>query len=174
MISSKAFEQDVRRRIIEAFGDVQYPGDNAICSAPPERIAVEPALQHLISAFRHQDWRTLDSGVLEHYCDDLPLFTAQALRYFLPAFLILSLDSLPAGGDVIPFPVPTLNPADSNGAFIPALCRKFGLFTVQQAKAVAEFLHLVANEASDDSLKAHASTALQYYWSDWLTAGPAA
>jgi hypothetical protein len=83
MISKEA----VISQILAAFGDNEYPGDNFLCgsfegSEPYEETAVFKG---------KEDWRTLESGLLDAHHSALSFFSEGAFRFFLPAFLIADL-----------------------------------------------------------------------------------
>jgi hypothetical protein len=83
--------QALVRQIQRAFVDVEYPGDHDLTSST---YGEEPAA--LVEAFRGRaDWSALDPEFLDQAPDGwasaLSFFSARALRFYLPAYLIADL-----------------------------------------------------------------------------------
>ncbi len=81
------------RQVRVAFADVPYPGDDRLTDSVGE----EP--DALIAAFRgRDDWTALDAGFLNQAPDGwgsaLAFFSAEALRFYLPAYLIADLEGV--------------------------------------------------------------------------------
>src|SRR5262245_16152441 len=91
---------DPRIRLAEqierAFGDVTYPGDDRIVQNPHDLESVR-----LRDEFKGKHWTTLPLRTLLKYSSSLPLLTPEAVRFYLPAFLHVSVVR-PDEVDVIP------------------------------------------------------------------------
>ena len=84
---------DVRVRITDAFAKTPYPGDENI-SAP----TYDDEGTH--AYFRGRTWSGHTATILRHHSSSLSFFTADAFRYFLPAYMLAELDD-PEEADVI-------------------------------------------------------------------------
>ncbi len=87
----------LKQTIEEAFANVPYPGDDNITRCPYNcsecrRIAVY---------FKGKTWAGHTAEELRGYHVALTLFTPEAFHYFLPAFMLVSIDSYEKG-DVLP------------------------------------------------------------------------
>src|SRR5688500_9999018 len=80
--------ENIRTTVEGAFRHRIYPGDDGILEDPYH------CLDCLAEAdfFVGKDWKTIPSDVLRLHTSALFLFTGEALRFFLPAFLIAVLD----------------------------------------------------------------------------------
>lgn len=80
-----------------AFADVPYPGDDKIAEHKDC-----PECDDIREHFRGSTWRGHTVDELQQYQSALSLFTPEALLYFLPAFMLVSLGEWDEAGD-IPF-----------------------------------------------------------------------
>lgn len=79
--------QQVKRRIIEAFRECEYPGD-AFLQGSFE--GCEP--DEVVGPFRGRDrWQSIDSDFLDSHSEALSFFSEGAFRFFLPAYLAADL-----------------------------------------------------------------------------------
>jgi hypothetical protein len=143
-----------RDSIESAFAEVPYPGD--------DRIAEHqncPECDDVREHFRGATWRGHTVTELQQYQYVFPLFTPEALQYFLPAFMLVSLGAWREADD-IPFSVLCLClPYDpSTEAGLQQHRReRFEIFTLRQREAVAAYLrewavsdsHFVEAHAND-------------------------
>ena len=87
----------LKQTIEEAFADVAYPGDNNITRCPYNCSECRRVADHFKG--RLGTGHTLEE--LREYHVALSLFTPEAFHYFLPAFMLVSVDAYEKG-DVIP------------------------------------------------------------------------
>jgi hypothetical protein len=87
----------LKQTIAKAFADVPYPGDDNITRCPYHCAECGRIAEY----FRGREWTGQTAEELRKYHVALSLFTPEAFHYFLPAFLLASLDSYEKG-DVIP------------------------------------------------------------------------
>ena len=87
----------LKQTIEHAFLDVLYPGDNNITHCPYNCAEC----RRIADFFKGKEWRGQTAAELKNYHVALSLFTPEAFHYFLPAFMLVSLDSYEKG-DVIP------------------------------------------------------------------------
>jgi hypothetical protein len=87
-------EKALKAMIQAAFTDVEYPGDWCLCRSSE---GDEPYL--LEQEFKGKnDWSVLDADFLDQapdgYASALSLFSDEAFRFYIPAFLIADIDGL--------------------------------------------------------------------------------
>jgi len=87
----------LKQTIETVFADVPYPGDENITRCPYEC----RECRRIANFFKGRQWTGQTAEELRQYHVALSLFTPQAFRYFLPAFMLVSLDGYERG-DVIP------------------------------------------------------------------------
>jgi hypothetical protein len=101
--------QDVRVVIRNAFSSVPKPPDGH--SIAPHRC---PECDELALHFLPYDQASLPKEVVQEHYDSLPLLSPEALRHYLPAYLIFALDH--PGSDVTEFTIYQLTPLSSDDA----------------------------------------------------------
>lgn len=79
-----SLRNDTRRRIEIAFAETPYPGDQNIT---PHECSECAAIRNALKGTDWHDWIEAPVAELRRHAV-LPLFSPEALRYFLPAFLI--------------------------------------------------------------------------------------
>jgi hypothetical protein len=126
-----------RESIEAAFAEVLYPGDDRIAEHKdcPE---CDDVREHFCGA----TWRGHTVAELQQYQSVLPLFTPEALQYFLPAFMLVSLGAWREADD-IPFSILYMClPSDpSEEAGLQQHRReRFEIFTSRQREAIAAYL----------------------------------
>jgi hypothetical protein len=89
------------------------------------------------SAFFGKSWREVTSEVVEAQWDNLPLLSAEAQAYYIPAYILATLEN-PEGNHVIS----TLMTLEH--------IQVFEGYTVQQCRAVVEFLRWIISELPED------------------------
>lgn len=139
----------VRHQIEAAFSGVPYPGDDRITYAPDAWECAE-----LAANFRGRQWKDVPVEVLRAHAAHLSLFSAVALPYYLPAYLLAAFDDL----DIRDFLLSELSmPAPG-----------FAPLAAAQKNAIKAFLQCMRDEAQGDISRSHWSNALEQYWDrDW-------
>ena len=79
----------LKEAIKAAFADVPYPGDNNITHCPYH---CRPC-QEIADYFKGRTWEGHSVEELRDHHTALSLFTPEAFQYFLPTFMLASLDS---------------------------------------------------------------------------------
>jgi len=87
----------LKESIAAAFAEVPYPGDDNIIRCPYNCAEC----QRIADYFKGKTFLGHTAEDLRNHHVALALFTADAFRYFLPAFMLASLDSYEKG-DVLP------------------------------------------------------------------------
>ena len=143
----------VQESIESAFADVPYPGDDRIADHKDC-----PECDDVREHFRGATWRGHNVAELQQYQSVLPLFTPEALQYFLPAFMLVSLGAWREADD-IPFSVMYIClPSDPNeeAGLRQHGRERFEIFTHRQREAIADFLREWAGSDSP-FVEAHAN-----------------
>jgi len=117
-------------RLLQAF-PVDYPEDLQITKHGCDEC------EQVANDFLGQRWDLLPRTVLDNNFDKLPLFTLEALQYFLPAYLRAALAE--PESDVAEFLSYMLAPSGLPAKFIPH-------FTTAQRRMVVEYLDLTASD----------------------------
>jgi hypothetical protein len=87
----------LKQAIEAAFANVTYPGDNNITHCPYGCSECRRVAEY----FKGRTWTEHDLAELRAHHVALTLFTPEAFHYFLPAFMLASMDAYEKG-DVIP------------------------------------------------------------------------
>lgn len=136
----------VRESIESAFAEVPYPGDDRITDHKNC-----PECDDVAEHFRGATWRGHTVAELQQYQSVLPLFTPEALQYFLPAFMLVSLGAWQEADD-IPFSIMYMclpSAPDEDAALHRHTEERFLVFTRSQREAIAAYLR---EWGSSDSL----------------------
>jgi hypothetical protein len=87
----------LKQTIAEVFANVPYPGDTNITRCPYNC----SECRRIATFFKGKGWTGWTLEELRNYHVALSLFTPEAFHYFLPAFMLVSMDTYEKG-DVIP------------------------------------------------------------------------
>ena len=163
-------ETELIARIVEAFADVPYPGDDALTDSS---YGEEPAA--LRKAFRgRDDWRALDAAFLDQAPDGwasaLAFFSAPALRFYLPAYLVADIEGGLSSADPLSRLCTFVTPqggarrvaaAWGGGTMGERARADFAAFTAAEVGAVVAYLWWrLASDGHDPVIE----QALEYYW----------
>ena len=133
-----------------AFDDVPYPGDMNIVY---DNSDYYPDVAETAEGFRGKDWRDMDASFLSNeYCESLLDLTPKAVQYYLPAYLLVSLESYEDADIVTDYTYYFLCPC--KGATTD-FRERFKYFNERQIVAVARFLRYMT----------------ETHWSDWFDFG---
>lgn len=130
-------EETVRASIARAFARAKPPPDEQIVVAEPRE---DPECAEIAEAFQGKHWEDVSAAVIQHHADSLPLLTPLAFRYYLPAYMLASLES-PRDDfypdDILSFLLFDLVPPRRRSA-------RAQLFSADERRAIAAYLKLVA------------------------------
>lgn len=131
----------VKSTILRAFAATPYPGDDNLVTNSTNQ---DPESQEIAEAFRGKQWNTISAKTLHEFAQALPLFTPEAFRYYLPAYMLESI-SLPESEDILKDVVPfnLMPPSDRNAPDGTFFMERAAQFTVQEREAIASYLSLV-------------------------------
>jgi len=127
----------VQKSIETAFASIPYPGHDKIADHQncPE---CDELRQHFCGA----TWRGHTIAELQQYQSALPLFTPEALQYFLPAYMLVSYGAW-SEADMIPFSILQIclpPPPDTDVALQKHNEERYAIFTRPQREAIAMYL----------------------------------
>lgn len=137
----------LKQTIEEAFADVPYPGDNNITRCPYHC----SECRRIADYFKGKLWTGHTAEELREYHVALALFTPDALQYFLPAFMLVSLDSYEKG-DVIPDAVRFH--FDYSEEFRGHFPVRMSKFSAAQRKAIVDYLICMEGKGAGSSEQA--------------------
>ncbi len=126
----------LRQRIVKAFSSVPRPSKENIARHECEKC------EELRNVFAPLSWDSIDRETLETYHGKLPLFTPQAFHYFLPAYLLQSLQGFNDDNIVCEFTIIFLCPTVENEAVEEWWLERMKQFTPEQKDVIAIFLKL--------------------------------
>jgi len=134
-------QDDVRSTIIRAFASVPRPTPDAI---------LECHCAHCLPLrddFVPYRWRDVPADVVDRQSTHLSLFTPSAFEYYLPAYLLRSVDD--PQGDVCIFTAYRLNDLDSKWGQ-----ERYPRLSVEQRRSIALALRYIQSVAPDDEIAA--------------------
>jgi hypothetical protein len=127
----------VVQKIQEAFATNQYPGDDNLVEDSSYWESI-----NLSDQLKGKDWREISLETLKKNRFSLSLFTPEAFRYYLPAFIIASVlhaDEV----DTLPSSVfHNLTPPEGEGLDMDEFLKRNGDFNALQREAIREFIKL--------------------------------
>ena len=129
--------ETLRQKIVTAFSDVEYPSGPLIEHDCEECRGLE-------KTFTRKDWRTIDFGIVKENYDQLPLFSPPAFQYFLPAYLLHSIERI-EDEDICEFTVYSVTPQNQSlRDSFEYQSSRINVFTDGQIAAIKDFLGFVA------------------------------
>lgn len=146
---------DLVTQIREAFGHRPYPGaDNLVTPGDYEGIDVR-------RDFKGRRWEDVPPAIIDYTYNNLHSFTAEAFCYYLPAYLVYSLETTDPTSNVPFFTLLSLT------GLCPRLRAARRLMTAAEREAICAYLRSVAAAAHEDDQEADdALEAIRLLWSD--------
>jgi hypothetical protein len=118
----------------------------------------------IAKAFRGRRWDAVPLETLRYHHEALFLFTDEAYRYFLPAYLTATVKSYKKAGNISHSVVFSLRPRPKDDPELKRFRARMGGFSKTQKVAIRAFLeHMVAEHDEDDPLH-DVPRALGRYW----------
>lgn len=140
--------------------------------SPPPTIVNLDTLEYdeerrrLAEAFAGKHWWKMDSKVLYKYRQAIPLFEGLALRYYMPSFIVASLEAKNEDSeDMRSWVLMSLNPVSSSGCVIDSVIKEFDLFTSDQKAVISDFVQLFLQYPG--LLGESARTSFGAYWKQY-------
>ena len=129
----------LKEDVFTAFADVPRPGEGDITQCDCDEC------RDVQKTFAEIDWKTASPKVVEENFDKLPLFSPEGLHYFLPAYLLYSLDHFKNDG-VCEYTLYHLTPGKETESSVAYYRARFAPFTPEQMNIVYEFLDLARQD----------------------------
>lgn len=146
--------------IEEVFRTVPYPRDDRLVSAP--HLGGEYA--EIAAAFKGRTWSSLDLEFLRYHHASLFFLTPEAYRYFLPAYLRVSVLSY-RKADLIPGSVlysltPPADPGPDKDEFL----SRVATLSQGQKRVIRRFLEYLRDAHRGGFLRGEINRPLNRYW----------
>jgi hypothetical protein len=131
----------LKNEIIKAFSETEQPAKDNIALHECEEC------RSVRKDFANVKWQEASNKLLENNFGQIPLFSPQAFNYFLPAYLLYTLNNFDDEfSDVCGFTLYALTPdktwKNKNGDISSYWIEKFSLFTSAQMNCIYQFLAL--------------------------------
>ncbi|MHB1037231.1 MAG: DUF6714 family protein [Pirellulales bacterium] len=141
-----------------AFWDVSYPGDDILLADDCYDLHELERLQ-----FRewNSHWANVPDNVIEQHANSLPFLSPEAYRFYLPAFIIYTLEKPESSAPVLPFVVYDL--MDTAEGRRDCYERRIALLSPEQKCAVLDFLQYVRDELKDAMCSREAGIAIERF-----------
>lgn len=134
----------LKETIKEAFADVPYPGDNNITRCPYHCKPCEEIAEY----FKGKGWEGHSVEDLRDHHTALSLFTPEAFHYFLPAFMLASIESYDKM-DILPDSIRFH--FDFNLEHRDYFIVRLSKFSAEQRHAIVEFLRYMETQGAGSS-----------------------
>lgn len=115
------------------------------------------------SDFEGKGWWEISADLLRDNYDALPLFTARAYRYYLPAYLINALSDFTPRNLVLEFAVYSLSPTKTKSDD-PRISERRSQFSTSEKALIRRFLSLILEDENMYGLFNDAELALRKFW----------
>ena len=131
----------VRTKIMDAFADAPYPGDDNLVV---NQSGQDPECREIAAAFVSKRWEDVSPDMLREHAQALPIFTPSAFRYYLPAYMIASIDPGPEGETLRDLATFNLTPPRSDRVWRSGFFdSRASQFTAAEKGAIRSFLEWV-------------------------------
>jgi len=134
MTTPKLDKEELLALIAKAFADVERPGKDEITAHECGEC------DEVREDFGHYTREAIPQKRLEYHASALPLLTAKAVQYFLPAYMAYSVNHLESG--VTEYTLYHLSPSDWGTPF---WVERFGVFNSAQKAAICQYLQFLEN-----------------------------
>jgi len=137
--------ETLKQKVISAFADVPYPKGKIAPHECEECCDVS-------KTFANKNWKTIKPTILEENPCVMPLFSSEAFHFFLPAYLVYSLEHFSEKYDTVcEFTIYAVTPDKKSIKNNSDYWReKFKDFTLEQMDCIYEFLDFVREDENFD------------------------
>lgn len=140
----------LKKKCLHLFGRKTPPSADEVSDSTGSEIPL------FKSDFADKPWWEIKDKIIDYNFDNLPHFTAKALHYYFPAFLLFALNKFSATNDVLEFLIYELSPDERLDKDY-YLERK-AYFSREETAIVIDFLKLISADENmrsfhDDALK---------------------
>jgi len=157
--------ENSKQLIVEAFPASKPPRRTEITDMGREREMVDDEVREFIDAFVGKRWTELNDDIVRENSLNIALLSEKAFKYYLPAFLLTSLNQRSlSGSNALPFTLSNLCPFDSEGESNDRSLSRFKLFNKAQKRAIRSFLEFVVMDKSIIYRTEEAQSALDGFW----------
>jgi hypothetical protein len=141
MVTSEEQLEILKQKVKIVFADVPYPKG---IIAPHEC----DECQEVRRTFKNKNWKTIEPEILEENFGIIPLFSSEAFHFFLPAYLIYSLEHFSEKYDTVcEYTIYAVTPDKKSIKNTSNYWQeKFKEFTLEQMNCIYEFLDLVRED----------------------------
>jgi len=140
-MTSESERLALQAEVRSAFAGVVRPAEDLIA------LHQCPECDALRAAFAHESWDAMSDDLIERNELALPLLSPDAFAYFLPAYLLYSLDHLSCTAGVTEMTVYAVSPsAGANANLENWTQERIAPFTDQQARVIDRFLELAERD----------------------------
>jgi hypothetical protein len=129
--------EKTRTQIIEAFAPAERPSKKHIATHECEECG------ELRETFADLEWNSIPAEIIDSNFGQLPLFSARAYHYFLPAYILRCLDEFDSSNMVCEFTIYSLSPSLSTQEDRKWFSERQRQFTETQRGAITAFLKLI-------------------------------
>lgn len=138
----------ITQEIKTAFGGMPYPGTERIMN---DLKGYDPERKQIREEFsRYEDWQDVPRELLLYERDALSFFEPQGFRFYLPAYMLFSVEDY-EGADTIPESiVHSLTLPDAGTELYEFVRERLVLFSEEQRKAVLHFLEYLERCHAED------------------------
>lgn len=145
-----------------AFAGVPYPGDDLIVY---DNSGYHLECSDIAAKFRRKHWSALSPSLLRRYYAALSFFTFEAYHFYLPAYLIISVESFYTaehipGTVIFSLTAPSVRKKRDYERFRAKVC----LFDRRQREVIVKFLQIMRDEHVEDYPDNAPEDALRSYW----------
>lgn len=128
----------IAREIKTAFGDMPYPGAECIAN---DLKGTDLERRQIREEFgRYENWQDVPRELLLQERDALPLFDPQGFRFYLPAYMLFTIEDY-EGADTIPESiVHSLTLPDAGTELYEFVRERLALFSEEQRTVILHFL----------------------------------
>jgi len=148
----------LRSKITDAFSSIPHPGKENVTEHQCEEC------DELRDTFGPLEWQRVPPEIIDANFGQLPLFTPEAFRYFLPSYILRCLDNFDSENSVCEFVIYAVAPTGGEDWEKKRYAERISLFSSEQRAAVAAFLKHV--QATEEFYYHHtdAIAGMQRYW----------
>lgn len=144
--------------ITKAFNQVPYPGDDLIVY---DNSGCHLECNEIAKSFKGKHWKHLDCPFIVRHHSALSAFTPEAFHFFLPAYLIISIEHY-ADADVVPGSLLFAFNASKSETFLSRSTR----LTPAQKHVIRQFIEFIRDQHGEDFPSGAPQDALKSYWSE--------
>lgn len=155
--------------IKKSFSGLRYPGDNALVPDLDNHLEQQQVKDY----FKGKKWEDITLGSLrtEYIGDEsacLYFMTEQAARYYLPAYLLISVIDYNDADVIIDSVISMLTPEEHDGSNLERFYSWVKGFSLEQCNVISLFLLYMAKNHSDYFFEGEPNIALECYWRKFL------